>query len=377
MKRIGLLLVLAVVAACGSSVIAGSSDWAEPSRYSFVLDSRCGERALIGRFAVTVEDGLVSDVQALDGDAEAMLKWEGDGPVPTLGELIVEFDSARSRNADRTEISFDPADGHPILIEIDVSTTAIDDEACYTITEYSDTVDAKVESPPNPGELVVPECNDGGSCVAGFVLDDVFYALSCAAIREISVTDEVIGEGDIYGDSVTVNRIAGVEDSVIVAVSVPGGYCSEEDPDQRLTDWSMAFPEDADQEALSAAICVVGDLSAAQRLADRCHVNEPLLTCGAGPGFPAEVLDDLSVYPEPSATFGADIEAILGSDNPDDLIGWHVIVEDQLPDLNYVQLLLREEPVTGELQYLLDGGDVAFDAPRECSPVPIVENGAG
>lgn len=84
----------------------------------------------------------------------------------------------------------------------------------------------------------------------------------------------------------------------------------------------MSLPENADQEANSTAICVVGDLSAAQRLANRCHLDEPLVTCGTGPGFPAEVLDDLTAYPEPSETFGPDIEAILGRDNPDELVGW-------------------------------------------------------
>ena len=35
----------------------------------------------------------------------------------------------------------------------------------------------------------------------------------------------------------------------------------------------------------TAAVCEVGDLSAAQRLADGCHLNQELLTCGQDPGF--------------------------------------------------------------------------------------------
>ena len=61
---------------------------------------------------------------------------------------------------------------------------------------------------------------------------------------------------------------------------------------------------------------------------------------------------------------------LLGTDNPEDLLGWHVIVEEQRPDGEYVQLLLREASDTGEIRYLLDGGDERFDSPRRCNPQP-------
>lgn len=118
----------------------------------------------------------------------------------------------------------------------------------------------------------------------------------------------------------------------------------------------------------TAAVCEVGDLSAAQRLADGCHLNQELLTCGAGPGFPSDVLTDLTLYPEPTDYFGADIAALLGTDDPQDLVGWHVIVEEQQSDGSYIQLLLRDDPESGQLQYLLDGSADTFDAPRQCEP---------
>lgn len=220
------------------------------------------------------------------------------------------------------------------------------------------------------GELVVPECDDNASRAAGFVLNEVFYALSCAAVRDSMVTEDVIGVGDLYGDSVTVNLVEGVADSVLVAVSVPGGFYSDNDPDERHTSWSVAFPEGADQAAFTQAICEVADLSASQRLTNGCHLDEGLVTCELGPGFPEEVLDDLSLYPVPTDFFGADVAALVGTDDPQDLVGWHVIVEEQTSDGTYVQLLLREHPETGELQYLLDGHEETFDDPRPCTPEP-------
>ncbi len=221
---------------------------------------------------------------------------------------------------------------------------------------------------PATGELVVPSCQDNAMCPLAFVLNDVSYTVSCAAIQESAVTDDIVGSGDFHGDNVTVHRIDGVDDSVMVALSVPGGFCSENDPDERHTPWSMAFADGANDEQLSDAVCQVGELSAAQRLANGCHLGQELLTCGSGPGFPPDVPDDLTVYPEPTDSFGADIAALLGTDDPDELVGWHVIVEERQSDGSYIQLLLREDPNSRELQYLLDGSAETFDAPRRCEP---------
>lgn len=110
--------------------------WLEPDRYSFVLDSQCGERNLIGRFAVTVASGRVADVQALDGPAAVVVHSpELRAGVPTLGMLIDEARAAVDADADLSEISYDPTDGHPVRITIDY-TKAIDDEACYLISDY-------------------------------------------------------------------------------------------------------------------------------------------------------------------------------------------------------------------------------------------------
>ena len=207
-------------------------------------------------------------------------------------------------------------------------------------------------------------------CAAGFNLNGAFYALSCVGLRDSVVADEEVGRGNLYGEEVTANRVEGYPPTLIVAVSIEGGMCSEEDPDQGPTAWSMAFSGDTKQTPVVGAVCEVGELSAAQWLANGCHLDDELVTCGSGPGFPAEVLDDLSIYPEVSPTFGADVAALLGTDNPEELLGWHVIVEEQRSDGELVQLLLREATDSGEIQYLLDGSYEDFDSPRPCIAQP-------
>ena len=189
-------------------------------------------------------------------------------------------------------------------------------------------------------------------------------------LRDSVVTGEEVGRGNLYGEEVTANRVEGYPPTLIVAMSIDGGMCSEEDPDQRSTAWSLAFSEETEQTPVLHAVCEVGELSAAQWLANGCHRDDELVTCGSGPGFPAEVLDDLSIYPEVSLTFGADVAALLGNDNPEELLGWHVIVEEQRSDGELVQLLLREAPGSGEIQYVLDGSHEDFDSPRRCIAQP-------
>jgi len=107
--------------------------------------------------------------------------------------------------------------------------------------------------------LELAEREEGGLCAFFFELDGVSYSLSCAAIRDEAVTDQVIGAGTPYGDQLTVNLIDGVDPAVMVAISLPGGYCDENAPDDEVhTSWSMMFPDGANQQDLEAAVCSVG-----------------------------------------------------------------------------------------------------------------------
>ena len=128
-----------------------------------------------------------------------------------------------------------------------------------------------------PGSISAPPpCDDEGACEAGFLLDGAFISLDCTPIKESAVTTEVIAAGRVEGEDVTVNAIEGVDPSVMMAISLPGGGCTDgEDPDERFSAWSLAipsatFPDRVDHERLLEAVCRVGDLSARQREANEC-----------------------------------------------------------------------------------------------------------
>jgi hypothetical protein len=141
----GIALIM-IAGACANGQAGGLAEpggtaepaaWTEPEKYGFVLDSECGERALIGRFQVTVEKGLVVRAKGLDDSARRALMLRLADLVPTLGELEAEAATARSEGADVVEIERDLADAHPTKITIDESRNAVDDEACYTIEDYT------------------------------------------------------------------------------------------------------------------------------------------------------------------------------------------------------------------------------------------------
>jgi hypothetical protein len=147
-------LALLAVAVCGLTACAGgtasggpgpvastplpavSSSWREPARYSFALDSRCGEQPLIGRFAITVDNGVVTGVTGADDAASAALETMSRQAVPTLGDLLEQLAQARQRGAHVADVQFDPGDGHPTRVTIDQSAEAVDDELCYTVSDY-------------------------------------------------------------------------------------------------------------------------------------------------------------------------------------------------------------------------------------------------
>lgn len=125
----------------GSPSEAGGSPsataWAEPPRYGFVVESTCGERALIGRFRVFVADGRVTRTEGLDDAARRAVHLRLANLVPTLGQLVAEAQAAREDGAEVVRTDVDPVDGHPTTITIDRSTDAVDDEACYAISDYT------------------------------------------------------------------------------------------------------------------------------------------------------------------------------------------------------------------------------------------------
>jgi hypothetical protein len=134
------ILLLTLSGACAGqepSVMAESpTTWTAPDKYGFTLDSECGERALIGRFRVTVVDGKVVHAEGLDDSARRALMLRLADLVPTLEQLEAEAETARREGVDIVKIERDPFDAHPTKIVIDES-GSIDEESCYTIEDYT------------------------------------------------------------------------------------------------------------------------------------------------------------------------------------------------------------------------------------------------
>lgn len=127
---------LLLLAACGRGQEPQTSGWAEPGRYAYTLRSSCGERLLHGTMRLTVEDGKVTTVEGLDeagGNTVQAAKLEH---LPSLKDLIIEYETAVRDGADKAVVEFDPGDGHPTRIDLDPQRNSIDDEACYWITDY-------------------------------------------------------------------------------------------------------------------------------------------------------------------------------------------------------------------------------------------------
>jgi hypothetical protein len=134
-----LLVCLSAVAVCGSvrPFLQPPSErgWIEPADYAFTLESRCGERDLIGTFRVAVRNHETVEFHGLDESGKA---FPGDAAsIPTLAGILNEAEEATSRHASSVKVETDPVDGHPMNVAIDWKANAIDDEACYRVSDYT------------------------------------------------------------------------------------------------------------------------------------------------------------------------------------------------------------------------------------------------
>lgn len=125
-------LVAALLAACGRPA---ESTWQPPDRYTYTLDSRCGEQLLIGKIRLWVEDGAVVRADGLD-EPGVRLAQAGLENLPTLATLLGYYNEAVHGGADVATLRTDPADGHPVRIDIDHSRRSLDDESCFVIADY-------------------------------------------------------------------------------------------------------------------------------------------------------------------------------------------------------------------------------------------------
>ena len=121
----------------GGATAPSAPAWTEPADYKFSFESSCGEQALIGRFRVDVANGVVDRTQGLDEAGKRAVMLRIANLVPTLGQMVADAEQARADGAHEVVVERDPADGHPVAIRIDQDRNAVDDETCFTISDYT------------------------------------------------------------------------------------------------------------------------------------------------------------------------------------------------------------------------------------------------
>jgi hypothetical protein len=135
MKRLALVITATMTALMAGCTSQPAITFQPTSDYVYTLRSSCGERLLHGTMRLTVHDGKVTAAQGLDEPGEQTVAVAKKEDLPTLSALIAEYGAARANGADVLEADFTP-DGVPVRISIDPQRNAIDDEACYYITDY-------------------------------------------------------------------------------------------------------------------------------------------------------------------------------------------------------------------------------------------------
>ena len=138
------ILALGWVSACvpaPDGAVPGLADaratWAEEGSgdYTVTLESTCGERALIGRFSVTVAGGAVIGITGLDEPGRR------NAEIPSLPEQVPSISGLLERMAvlepeQVPEASFDDVTGMPTRVAIDPLPNGVDDEECYGLSSY-------------------------------------------------------------------------------------------------------------------------------------------------------------------------------------------------------------------------------------------------
>lgn len=133
--------VVIVAAGCDPSPTpivptTSAASWREPDNYEYVLESYCGERLLTGHLKFIVDSGAVTRVVGLDEAGKRIAEEARPATMPTIKDLLDEYEAARRAGADVATVEYDSTDGHPTQIKLDPDRDAIDDEACYAISGY-------------------------------------------------------------------------------------------------------------------------------------------------------------------------------------------------------------------------------------------------
>lgn len=121
---------------------------------------------------------------------------------------------------------------------------------------------------PPPGVLVEVRCPANASCAEEFLLNGNVYSHGCTAVLEsVVLLDEVLGSGMAFSEDFEVFALSGNPSHDVVAVSIQGGICSDDDTDEFVSPWSFAWTSSAD---IQSTVCELGLMSDERRIVNGC-----------------------------------------------------------------------------------------------------------
>jgi hypothetical protein len=96
------------------------------------------QRGGLGHFRITVRGGVAEEVTDLSEEPEPEGEEQWRGEPLTIGELLAAADRAEEQGAEQVEVEREPGTERPVAITIDYVEAAIDDEICYTISDFTE-----------------------------------------------------------------------------------------------------------------------------------------------------------------------------------------------------------------------------------------------
>jgi hypothetical protein len=123
------------------------------------------------------------------------------------------------------------------------------------------------------------ECGDADSCaLPPFVVDGISYDVTCGSTIPVARLGRKLADVQAFGGTSPVRAILGVPADALVAIQVGGSDQPGRDesvPCGRAGAWLPGLPLDGDLRDSVLVLCEVGELSRAQRAANKCPTPTP------------------------------------------------------------------------------------------------------
>jgi hypothetical protein len=109
-------------------------DAAHPPSYTYTIERTCFCLPL-GPLAVTVQDGRVTSIVTKDDR-----RLKPDGPrltsYPVSIDALFDYVAEAERDADQSEVGYDPTLGYPAVVDIDWTSATPDDNVTIEVSDF-------------------------------------------------------------------------------------------------------------------------------------------------------------------------------------------------------------------------------------------------